>query len=44
MNGNRRMVGVAITTSALQLMFGLAEQRENQTLGLNTRNNSSQDL
>ena len=34
MHGNRRMVGVAVTTSALQLMFSLAEQRETRHLAL----------
>ena len=36
------MVEAAVTTSALQLVFSLAEQRET-TLGLNTCENSSQD-
>jgi len=36
------MVEAAITTSALQFVFSLAEQRET-TLGLNTCENSSQD-
>ena len=38
------MVEAAVTTSALQLVFSLAEIKEKQSLGLNTRKNLSQDL
>jgi len=34
MHGSRRMVRVAVTTSALQLMLSLAEQRETRHLAL----------